>query len=127
MSTTFITNLSSFLIDENKISEIRDKLEKLKRFSDNDVFPFQIQDKVNSTYSLLNDCSEKSRICYELYNELQVLDTFSEHKDNSRVRLVLDKHDSVGKLLQKSISELEYFQKRLRKFENFLNSIRMKK
>ena len=83
MSTNFITNLSSFLIDENKISEIGNKLERLKRFSDNDVFPFQIQDKVNSTFSLLNDYSEKSRICYELCNELQVYDAEIKENDHA--------------------------------------------
>ena len=112
MSSTFITSLSSFLIDENKISEIENKLEKLKLFSDND-FPFQIQDKVNFIFSLLNDCFEISRICYEYCKELQVLETFSEHKDSSKVRVILEKHDSIGKLLQKSDSELNYFHKKL--------------
>lgn len=121
MSTTF-TSLSSFLITKDKISEIEDKLEKLKQFSEND-YPFQIQDKVNSTLALLKDCCEKSRICYEMCNELQVLESYSEHKDKNKVRLVLEKHNSVENLLQESLSELKHFRKKLCHCGDYLKEI----
>lgn len=120
--STSITSLSSFLITDDRISEIEDKLEKLKRFSEND-YPFQIMDKVNSTLALLKDCCEKSKICYEMCTELQVLETYSKHKDKRKVRLVLEKYNSAEKLLQKCKLELEYFRKKLRQCEGYLKEI----
>ncbi len=120
--STIITSLSSFLITDDRISEIEDKLEKLKRFSEND-YPFQIMDKVNSTLALLKDCCEKSKICYEMCSELQVLETFSKHKDKKKVELVLKKHDSVESLLKKSKVELKNFRNKLGQCEDYLEEI----
>ncbi len=121
MPITF-TNLLSFLINENTISEIEGKLEKLKRFSEND-YHFQIQDRVNSTLAIMDDCCERSRICYGMCSELQVLETYSKHQDKNKVRLVLEKHNSVENLLKESNSELDYFHKKLQQCEDYLKKI----
>jgi hypothetical protein len=117
-----ITSLSFFSINEEEISKIEDELEKLKRFSEND-YPFQVQDKINSTLALIDDCRQKSRICYDLYSDLIVLETFSEHGDKKKVHLVLDKHDSVENLLRESNSELKDFRKKLRQTRDYLKQI----
>lgn len=121
MPTTF-TSLASFVITEKKIIEFEEELEKLKRFSEGD-YPFQIQDKVNSTLALIDDCCQKSRICHNLYSELTVLETFSKHKDKKKVRLILEKHDSVKNLLRKSKLELKDFRKKLRRCQDYLKEI----
>ena len=99
--STSIASLSSFLVTDDKVSEIEDKLEKLKRFSEND-YPFQVMDKVNSTLELLKDCCKKSKLSYEMCSELQIFESYSEHKDKKKVRLVLEKHGSAESLLQRS-------------------------
>ena len=87
---SIFTSLSSFSINKKVISKIEDELEKLKEFSEKD-FPFQVQDKVNSILALIDDCSQKSGTCFKFYNELTVLETYSEHGDNKKVRLILEK------------------------------------
>lgn len=117
-----ITSLSSFLITNDRLSEIEDKLERLKRFSDSD-YPFQIMDTVNSTLALLKDCCEKSELCYELCCDLQVLESYPEHKDKKKVRLVLEKQGSAKNLLQESRSELKHFGEKLRLCGDYLEKI----
>jgi hypothetical protein len=119
---TIFTRLSSFSINEGEISKIEDELEKLKQFSEND-YPFQVQDMVNSTLGLIDDCSQKSRICYNFYYELTVLETYTKHGDKKKVRLVLEKHGSVEKLLRESNSELKDFHKKLRQCRDYLKEI----
>jgi hypothetical protein len=121
MPTTF-TSLSFFSINEEKISKIEDELEKLKRFSEND-YPFQVQDKINSTLALVDDCSQKSRNCYNFYDELSVLETYSKHGDKKKVRVILEKHGSVENLLRKSNSELKDFRKKLQQCRDYLKEI----
>lgn len=121
MPTTF-TSLSSFSINEGEISKIEDELEKLKGFSEND-YPFQVQDMVNSVWALIDDCSRKSRICYNFYDELSVLETFSKHGDKKKVRLILEKHGSVENLLKESNRELKDFRKKLRQCRDYLKEI----
>ena len=57
MPSVFIS-LSSFSVNEEVVSKIEDELEQLKEFSEKD-FPFQVQDMVNSTLALIDDCSKK--------------------------------------------------------------------
>lgn len=120
--STRITSLSSFLIDRDKISEIEDSLGKLKRFSEKD-YPFQVQDRVNSAIAMIGDCSDKSRLCYGLFCELQVLETYAEHRDKKKVRLIMDEHGSVKNLLQESRVELNGFSKELLHFDCYLKKI----
>ena len=68
------TSLSSFSVNEEVVSKIENELERLKEFFEND-FPFQVQDMVNSTLSLIDDCSKKCRVCYNFYDKLTVLET----------------------------------------------------
>ena len=116
------TSLSSFSINEEAVSKIEDELERLKEFSEKD-FPFQVQDKVNSVLALANDCSQKSRICFNFFDELTILETYNEHGDKNRVRLVLEKYGSVENLLKESNSELKDFQKKLRLCKDYLKRI----
>jgi len=117
-----ITSLSSFLITADKISDIEEKLETLKRFYEKD-YSFQIMDQLNSTLALLKDCCEKSRLCYELCSQLQILENYSEHKDKKKVRLILKNHYSVENLLKESKAELKNFLKKLEQCENYLEQI----
>ena len=117
-----ITSLSSFLVTEDKVSEIEDKLDKLKRFSEND-YPFQVMDKVNSTLALLKDCCTKSKLCYEMCSELQILEGYTENKDKKKVQLVLEKHGSAESLLQESELELKHFGIKLRLCGAYLEEI----
>jgi hypothetical protein len=121
MPTAF-TNLSSFSINEIEISKIEEELEKLRHFSEND-YPFQVQDKVNSLLALIVDCSQKSRVCYDLYSELKVLETFSKHGGNKKVRLILEKHGSVENLLNESHSELKAFREKLLLCQDYVKRI----
>lgn len=116
------TSLSSFSINEEVISKIENELEKLKEFSEKD-YPFQVQDMVNSVLALIDDCSQKSRVCYNFYNELTVLETYTEHGDKKRVQLVLEKHGSVENLLKESNSELKDFRKKLLLCRDYLKKI----
>jgi hypothetical protein len=119
---SIFTSISSFSINEKVISKIEDELEKLKEFSEKD-YPFQVQDKVNSTLALIDDCSQKSRVCFNFYDDLNVLETYSEHGDKKRVRLILEKHGSVENLLRDSNSELMDFRKKLHLCRDCLKKI----
>ena len=116
------TSLSSFSINEDEISKINDKLETLRQFYEKD-YPFQVQDFVNSVLALIDDCCQKSRTCYDKYNELTVLETYSEHRDKKRVRLILEKHGSVENLLKEFYSELKDFRKKMRQYQDYLKKI----
>jgi hypothetical protein len=115
------TSLPSFSINE-VVSTIENELEKLKKFSEKD-FPFQVQDKINSVLALIDDCSKKSRICYNFYDELTILETYSENGDKKRVRLILDKYGSIENLLKESSSELKDFRKKLHLCKDYLKRI----
>ncbi len=121
MPTTF-TSLSYFSINEQDISKIEEELERLKQFSEND-YPFQVQDMVNSVLALIDDCSQKSRICYNFYDELTVLETYSKHGDKKKVRLILERHGSVENLLRESNLELKDFRKKLGLCRDYLKEI----
>ena len=56
-------------------------------------------------------------------SELQVLETFSKHKDKKKVRFVLNKHDSVESLLKKSKAELKKFRNKLGQCGDYLEEI----
>lgn len=116
------TSLSSFSINEKVISKIEDELDRLKEFSEKD-FPFQVQDKVNSILALVDDCSEKSRVCFNFYDDLIILETYWEHGDKNRVRLVLKKHGSVENLLKISFSGLKDFRNQLRLCRDYVKKI----
>ena len=120
--STSIASLSSFLVTDDKVSEIEDKLEKLKRFSEDD-YPFQVMDKVNSTLELLKDCCKKSKLSYEMCSELQIFESYREHKDKKKVRLVLEKHGSAESLLQNCKLELKLFGEKLQLCGDYLEEI----
>ena len=120
--STSIASLSSFLVTDDKVSEIEDKLEKLKRFSEND-YSFQVMDKINSTLELLKDCCKKSKLSYEMCSELQIFESYSEHKDKKKVRLVLEKHGSAESLLQNCKLELKHFGEKLQLCGDYLEEI----
>jgi len=105
--------------------KIQDELENLKHFSDKS-FPFQIQDMINSTLAVIEDCLEINKICYEMCDGLQVLETFTKHKNKSKVGQILAKYDSIQNLLQQSNSEINHFQERLRECARFLKDIQNK-
>ncbi len=116
------TSLSSFSINEEVVSKIETELEKLKEFSEKD-FPFQVQDMVNSTLALIDDCSKKCRVCYNFYDKLTMLETYSEHEDKKRVRLILQKHGSVENLLKESNLVLKDFREKLLLCRGYLKKI----
>jgi hypothetical protein len=121
MPSTF-TSLSSFSINEEEICKIEDELENLKSFSEND-YPFQVQDMLNSILALTDDCSQKSRICSNFYDNLTIFETFSKHEDKKKVRLILERHDSVENLLKEANRELKEFRDKLRLCRDYLKEI----
>ena len=74
---------------------------------------------------MIDDCSKKSRFCYDLYSELKVLETFSKHGDKKKVRLILKKHGSVEKLLNESSLELKDFRRKLLQYSGAKVTIRL--
>ena len=119
------TSLSSFLIQKTDMIKIQDELEKLKHFSDKD-FAFQIQDMINSALAIMEDCFKINKICYELCDGLQVLETCTKHKKKSKVALILVKYDSIQNLLQQCNSEINRLQERLKECARYLKEIHNK-
>ena len=103
--STISTSLSSFFINSNNISKIQSELGNLKHFSDKD-FPFQIQDKINSTLDVIENCLEKNKICYEMCDVLQIIETYNKHKNKSKVGLILRKYNSIRNLLKHNYEKI---------------------
>jgi len=120
--STSSTSLSSFFINKNNILKIQDELKNLKQFSNKD-FTFQIQDKINSTLAIIKDCLVENIICYEMFDELQVLETYNKHKNKSKVGLILRKYNSIKNLLNKCNLEINHFHNRLDEFGVYLKDI----
>ena len=123
--STISTRLSLFLIEKSNMLTIQDVLENLKHFSDIS-FPFQIQDIINSTLAVIEDCLEINKNCYEMCNGLQVLETYTKHKKKSKVALILVKYDSIQNLLQQCNSEINHFQEKVKQCASSLKEIQNK-
>ncbi len=111
MSKIF-TSLSSFFIGNSNLDMLQDDFEKFREFSDND-FIFMIQDKINSTLAIVEDCLEIDNVCSEMCEALQILETYNKHKNKSKVGEILRKYSSIKNLLKQSGSEINNFHKRL--------------
>ena len=118
----FPTSLSLFFINSNNITRIQAELEKLKQFSEKE-FTFQIQDKINSTLAIIEDCLEKNISCYEMCDGLQVLETYNKHKNKSKVEKILSKYNSIENLLKQCNFEINHFHKRLEECGSYLKQI----
>ena len=123
--STISTSLSSFLIEKSNMLTIQDELEHLKHFSEKN-FSFQIQDMINSALAIMEDCLEITKICYEMCDGLQVLETYTKHRKKSKVALILVKYDSIQNLLQQCNSEINHFKERLKESVRYLKEIQNK-
>ena len=120
--TTIFTSLSSFFIDNANVSRLQGDFEKLREFSKIN-FVFVIQDKINSTLAIVEDCLEINNVCFEMCGALQILETYNKHKNKSKVGQVLRKYGSTKNLLKQSSSEINSFHKRLLDCDQILKEI----